>query len=335
MNFGQRLLILTFCAVMVVFAGNAFLRSEEAKAPLRLVSEEFDVWSCDWSADGRVAFSGKIKGEAATRMRIWLYRPEGDKPPILWTGTGSLIDLSPSWAPDGTGVVMVRRKVSDIPEEGLHSSLWWKAFPSGEGLRLTDGPWDRDPAWSPDSEFVVFVRGDGLYRSSLAVVGRNGGKVDVLVTMEDGFIAGPYWSRDQKIYFTRLKQDMKQVCISDESYNFVHLGQGSIFYYDLKTAKVHTLLDDGNDNRYPVLSPDGRFLAYVSNRGVLPEEKKPRDRGALYVLDLNTGRHYQVVERASLNGSPPRWSPDGKKLIYFSFRQDRPAMWVVEWEGPK
>jgi len=63
------------------------------------------------------------------------------------------------------------------------------------------------------------------------------------------------------------------------------------------------------------------------------EDRLVRDRGALYVYDLKTGQHHLVTTGVSMHGAPPAWSPDGKKLVFFSLRNKRPAMWVVGWKS--
>ena len=48
----------------------------------------------------------------------------------------------------------------------------------------------------------------------------------------------------------------------------------------------------------------------------MKENKLIMDRGVLYVRDSKTGREHKVTEGVSMNGAPPVWSPDGKKLVF-------------------
>lgn len=318
---------------VLFFLGSSFFPANTEEKVVRLVPEEYDVWSCDWSVDGRIAFAGKLQGEKGIKTRIWLCRPDSESSPVHWTETGSLVDFSPRWSPEGDGVVMVRRKIEDPLEEGLHSSIWWKAYPSGEGRQLTGGPWDLDPSWSPDGEFIVFVRGDGPFLSSLAAVGKNGGEVMQLTPLREGCIMAPVWTVDNRIYYTVLELEEEQVDLEDENYTTQRIGKGDIWYLDLMTKEEKPFLADEFDNRYSAVSPDGRYLAFVSTRGVTVDETRPvRDRAALFVFDLVTGQQYLVGQGVNINGAPPVWSSDGKKLSFFSFRQNQPAMWTMPWE---
>jgi Tol biopolymer transport system component len=301
--------------------------------PDRVVPSVYDVWSLDMAPDGRIVFAGKEEGDAGPKMRIWLFNPAASGKPVLWTGTGSLIDSSPKWAPDGSGVVMVRKTVSTAQQPVITTGIWWKEYPSGVGMRLTTGPQDRDPDWSPTGETLVFVRGEGLYNSSLMTIGKNGLGLKTLIGNIQGFITTPNWGRNDKIYYTLLKQRKAKVEAVGYSAECWGLDSGSIWVYDLRTGENRPFLENNGDNRHPSLSPDGRYLAYISSGGQQsPEEKIVRDRGSLFVYDLKNQTSFLISNAVSLNGGPPCWSPDGKRLVFFSFRENRPAVWSLYWQ---
>ncbi len=325
-----------FAVLIMCLAGRPPLsRAQNEEKLERLIAVEYDVWSIDWRPDGRIVFSGKKEGEIGEQVRIWLYKPGPENEPVLWTGTGTLVDTSPKWAPDGSGVVMVRKTVPGTATRQMQTALWWKAFPSGEGLRLTTGPEDRDPAWSPDGEKIVFVRGDGLFTSSLMAINRNGTGLKTILPACQGFITTPHWGKDNKLYYTLLqprKTAVKTESLTAESWG---LDQGRIWVFDPATGENRPLLEEekGNDHRHPAVSPSGRYLAYVATRGGNgPEVRVIRDRGSLIVLDLKTQERFRVTDGVSLNGGTPCWSPDEKKIAFLSFRDNRPAAWEIEWQ---
>ena len=324
-------LVVTVVALLLVFTPS-LQGKEEKSGPARVIPDRYDVWSLDWAPDGRIAFSGKQEREVGTRMRIWLYRPGAKADPVLWTGTGSMIDIAPKWAPDGSGVVMVRKAVPGPEQRELATAIWWKEYPSGAGKRLTTGPFDRDPDWAPSGETLVFVRGDGLYNSSLMTIQKNGLGLKTLLANVQGFITTPDWGKDNKIYYTLFRQKKTLVEVAGHRAEAWGLDRGSIWVYDLNTGENRPFLENGEDNRHPAVSPDGRYLAYISTGGqVDPEGKVVRDRGSLFVQDLQNGEKYFICDGVSLNGGPPCWSPDGKTLAFFGFRDNRPAVWSLPW----
>ncbi|MDT7603628.1 MAG: hypothetical protein QOF61_1625, partial [Acidobacteriota bacterium] len=62
----------------------------------------------------------------------------------------------------------------------------------------------------------------------------------------------------------------------------------------------------------PQLSPDGRFVAYQI---AVPDLEANRNRTQLYLISVDGGEPKQLTSGGS-SASTPRWSPDGKWLIY-------------------
>src|SRR5437763_13099440 len=70
---------------------------------------------------------------------------------FIWIG-------DPQLSPDGWRVVFVRVSVNE-KKEGYDTSLWSVSTAGGEEpLRLTSGNHDTTQRWSPDGQFVTFIR---------------------------------------------------------------------------------------------------------------------------------------------------------------------------------
>jgi Tol biopolymer transport system component len=315
-------------------AGFLFLpvsRGENKENPgeTRLLPAEYDVWSFDRSPDGKqIVFSGKMKGEDSTQMRVWLWTPP-DGTPSEWTNTKGLMDASPRWSPQGDGVVMVRRSLANL-ETGhcLTSSLWWKAYPSGEGLQLTSGPEDREPAWSPDGKSIVFLRGDGPFTANLMIVDRNGKNPRALTT-GDNALATPFWGVDGWIYYTRYHLVKRQVTMGSDQFTTTEIQKGVIERINPASGRMERVVEDEFDNRAPALSPDGSMLAFVSSRDIPSDKRHMYDRAGLWVMDLKQRDKRELSDKAGLNGATPVWSKSGDSLTFFSFRHIRPALWTI------
>ncbi|HEY8463380.1 MAG TPA: hypothetical protein VIM29_05045 [Bacillota bacterium] len=296
----------------------------------RLLPSNFDVWSCDWAPDGKaMIFSGKKQGEISTKMRIWLWPLDPISNPVLITNTDNLTDFSPRWSPDGKQLVLMRVKYGNRDNA---SGLWLKDISNGAGRQLTVGNQDRDPFWSPDGRRIVFSRSTGPYQSQLMIIDTVLNSMEVLRSQSNELISSPWWGRDGRIYFTKMNPAPQAVTVGGETYQVVEFGKGSIWAINPDDQSVTPIVVDEYDNRMPALSPDGTKLAFVSNRYQGKDGNGKFDRGSLYLKDLVTGEIKFVTNKVGLNGGSLSWSPDGKKLAFFTFRSIRPAVWVINVE---
>lgn len=303
---------------------------EVAGTETRLLPANYDVWSCDWAPDGKaMVFSGKIQGELSTKMRVWMWKLDPITTPVPFTNTENLTDYSPRWSPDGKQLVMMRVTYG---KSSAASGLWLKDVVTGTGKQLTIGNQDRDPAWAPDGKRIVFSRSYGPYQSQLIIIDTVESTLEVLLGQENEVLSSPCWGRDGKIYFTKMTPVYKSVEVGGQNYQVVDFGKGSIWAVDPRDRSVVAVVTDEYDNRMPALSPDGTKLAFVSDRVQGKEGNGKFDRGSLYIKNLATGEIKFVTNKVGLNGGSLTWSPDGKKLAFFTFRSIRPAVWVINVE---
>ncbi|HBE77322.1 MAG TPA: hypothetical protein DDW65_06010 [Firmicutes bacterium] len=297
----------------------------------QLLPKNFDVWSCDWAPDSKaLIFSGKMQGEDSSKMRIWYWSLDPVSEPAPLTNTDQFIDFSPRWSPSGTKIVMSRRSFQlKFTNSNTNSTIWLKELPGGAGKQLSSGTEDRDPFWSPDGTQLVFSRGQGPYRGQLYIVRITDGVTRLLAGQEGELLMSPWWGRDGNIYYTKLTPVPKTVVVSGQNYQVMDFGKGSIWSINPVTNMSSPVIKDEFDNRLPSLSPDGQKLAFVSNRIATKDGNGKFDRGSLFIKKISTGEIYFVTSKVGLNGGSLSWSPDGKKLAFFTFRSIRPAIWVI------
>lgn len=83
-------------------------------------------------------------------------------------------------------------------------------------------------------------------------------------------------------------------------------------------------LSDGDwDDRDPALSPDGRRLAFASDR---------EGGWDLFLLELESGATRRLTDTAGYEGHPV-WSPDGSWLAYESYQSDNFDIWILRLDG--
>jgi len=80
------------------------------------------------------------------------------------------------------------------------------------------------------------------------------------------------------------------------------------------------VVDSGSMDYYPAVSPDGRFLAWLSNR------KRDYAIMDLMLTDLSTGKTRVAVKKVDYR---PTWSHDSKKLLYVKRPPKRPNFYDI------
>ncbi len=233
----------------------------------------------------------------------------------------------PQVSPDGTRVVFVQ-KVVDREGDTYRAHLWMKALDAGGPARPFTAGMHQDslPRWSPDGRSIAFLSdrgapaGETKKPKQIYIIPADGGEARALTsgTSSPSDLA---WAPDGKtIAFVgkpeapRAESDVK--VITRVRYKFD--GEGfwdgrykHIFTVPSDGGSVTQLTSDDFDHVDPAWAPDGRQIAFVSNRTPEADFTNVTD---VWVLPLRGAPRCltQSVGPCSL----PAWSPDGTQIAY-------------------
>jgi TolB protein len=219
-----------------------------------------------------------------------------------------VFDGFPRWSPDRSKIVFVRARGNDSDLYVMNAD--------GTGVRRLAGSarrfQDLYPAWSPDGRTIVFAS-------------NRFGENEILVMRADGtglrrITRTARWVDDTTPTFT---PDGKALVIVSNRVAFSNYELFRIRLSDGRVLKRLTFWGEGGDltpgdDLMPAFSPDGRRIAWVSDR------RGPEGRlgYALWTMNANGGDVRRVTRHPSLNIAFPRWSPDGATILYSSFLFD-------------
>ena len=215
------------------------------------------------------------------RLLSWIDR-EGNETPASAT-RARFRDLSLS--PDGKRVA-----ISIFETNGI--DVWILELERDILSRLTlDSALDQNPVWSPDGQWIAFDSLRETASRNIYRVRSNGtGEVERLTTSARHNFPQS-WSPDGKtIAFVETETE------TGSDVMLLRLGD---------PPEVEAFLQTPFNQTWPTFSPDGRWLAYVSDES---------GQDAVYVVPV--GRPGARTKISTQDGFAPRWTPDGKELLY-------------------
>jgi eukaryotic-like serine/threonine-protein kinase len=184
------------------------------------------------------------------------------------------------------------KRVAVVLHSGKDSDVWIYDVARSTISRLTFGGTNRTPTWSPDGKRIAYFTSSPETNGKLHVRNTDGTGEARLLSQGLGRAYITSWSKDGSLL------------ILDRS--TTQGNQSDLWVLPLKDdAKPWPFLTSRYDEWQATLSPDGKWLSYMSNESGTYQ---------VYVQPF-PGRQgkWQI---STEGGTEPRWSPDGKNLYY-------------------
>jgi dipeptidyl aminopeptidase/acylaminoacyl peptidase len=200
--------------------------------------------------------------------------------------------------------------------------------------RFTQGDRDHSPRWSPDGRYLAFVsdRGEG---GQLFLAPLDGGEARQVTKARFG-VSQPAWSPDGKrIAYAVRVGDYKPLkerspveksaprVVRDLRYKLDGIGyfdqrRMRIFTVDVESGEERQVTDGDWHDEQPAWSPDGRRIAFISDRE--PERHQRQFRTDVWVAPAGGGRARKLT-RSRGSAAFPQFSPDGRLVAFVGHEQ--------------
>lgn len=117
-------------------------------------------------------------------------------------------------------------------------------------------------------------------------------------------------------------------------------GNADVFTIPFRPQKTQNIKKAINLTRHPggdfrpSFSPDGKLLAFSSDRDTAPtgDPAARRRAGEIYVMDIDGQNQRRLTNQAGWDGSPA-WSLDGREIYFYSGRDRRYRIWAMNQDG--
>lgn len=302
-------------------------------------SEEFALFS-SFSTDGKQVAYAWWKDNLFDLRIVSLGEP---KPRVLYRDEETEYLQPAAWSPDGKNILVLFSKKDKTNQIVLVSV----ADGSTRVLKTLDWRVPEKMSLSPDGRYIAFdfpPKEDSPDRD-ISVLATDGSRETTLVE-HPGTDLVPVWTPDgKKILFTSdrsgtmglwavpladgkaqgpaelIKPDIGQIFpmgMSREGSYFYGVGTGTSDVYvgtlDLTTGKMQASPSKATQrfvgsNSWPDWSPDGRYLAYLSERGPVWSPRK-----IICIRSVESGEERELRPNFKYFNRP-RWSPDSRSVL--------------------
>lgn len=259
---------------------------------------DFIAETAAWSPDAKMI--------AYTNLRdLFVAKADGSDPRKLAEVRGDILNVT--WSPDSRFL----RFDSSETAGTLGQQLEYEVEADGANLHRLFAGWHNPPneccgRWMPDGKFFVFQSQDQIWalpkKSGLFA----GDSKPVQLTASPLSLSSPLPSKDGKKLFL-----------------IGRIYRGQLTRYDARAKQFVPFLG-GISAEFVDFSKDGQWVTYVSYRD-----------GALWRSKVDGSQRLQLTYPPTY-AVLPRWSPDGKKIIFFEFAlsADKPArMYEISPDG--
>ena len=268
----------------------------------------------DWTADSRhiiVGVFGRPPGKDSlllisvdTREKTWLTGPAAD------TISG---DRDPAVSPDGTKVAFAR---GPLGAETLYIlQLGAGLQPAGTPRPVPGAGPARNPAWLPDGRQLIFttLKPGMIDGTALALIDLDSGKPPRPLLSLGSNAAMPSVSRQGRLAYS------------------IAGGEGIVWRQDIQRigeappppVKVNAAAAFQMGAQY---SPDGARIAFISERSGTREIWNCASDGAARCIQVTSLKAHSSPQF-------PRWSPDGKRLLFQSRAEGEWGVYMVDAAG--
>jgi dipeptidyl aminopeptidase/acylaminoacyl peptidase len=203
-------------------------------------------------------------------------------------------------SPDGKKILFTKSNTNE--KNKVAKNLWVADAKTGEAAQYTSSDKDGHGRWSPDGKSIAFISGRKEGQAQIHLIPTSGGEAKALSKLPEGTLPGFKWSPDGKTIAFIFRETAEE---------YTKKGKKEREEKGLNADPAKVI-----DKLWYRMDGDGYFIG---------------QRFHLYTLDVETGEHKVLYNKAPDGVFNYDWSPDSKEVLIIANQTKEPML--QPWKG--
>lgn len=250
-------------------------------------------------------------------------------------------------SPDGEWIAYTISRIDTLKDKTINQ-IWMSPSKGGNAFPMTTAIYSAgNPRWSPDGKYLSFISARGAdAKPQVWSLNRFGGDAVQITDIAQG-ISEFEWSPDGKRLLLLIRDAKPEELTTDKEddkkikpivVDRLQFKQDYTGYLDRNRTHIYTFspgdsipvqITSGDyDDSQPQWSPDGKNIAFVSNRSTNPDANDNSDIWIVDAVNSDKGQNLRKITTNKNADHSPAWSPDGTHIAYITVT-DYEAMWYA------
>jgi len=247
----------------------------------------------------------------------------------------------PELSPEGKWVAYTVTTM-DAKEDESDTDIYMAPFAGGPALRLTASKKaEKSPRWSPDGKWLAFLSGREGKKTQVWLMSREGGEA-VKLTDFKASVSSLAWSPDSArlaLIVSDVDPDdpdaddedaagadkekkkdkapkpivVRRLQFKRDNEGYLRDIRSHVHVFDVASKASFAVTSGSFDDADAAWSPDGKWIAFSSNRTKDPDASRDSD---IFVVEARAGAAPRSLVTGPGEDRRPAFSPDGSSIVY-------------------